>query len=234
MKKQDLLKLIKRRKSSRGLFDGNRSVKPAVLQEILEAATWAPTAHNMQNFKIVAIDNKSVLKKLSELKYAISPTFLKENYPQLSFTEAELKKRKTGILAKRFPPSWLTTEAQKGKLKQIPSKLGRQVSDESVLLLILYDPKRRAPDSKNDFLGVMSLGFMLENIWLMSTLHGVSIHIMSLFGNEPVKSEVKKMLNIPPSLDIALGCRLGYSSDDERMLRVRRDIKDFVSFNKYE
>ena len=233
MNEQALLQLIKERKSTRAPFDGNRPIDPVVLQIILEAATWAPTAHNMQNFEIVVIDDKSILTKLSELKSAVSPVFLQENYRQLSFTEEELKKKKTGILANQFPPAWLTPEAQQGKMNQPASKLGEQVGNGPVLLLILYDPNQRAPASEGDFLGVMSLGFMLENVWLMATAQGLALHIISAFGNEPLSSEVKKMLDIPSSLQITLGVRLGYPLKDTHRLRVRRDVKDFVSFNKY-
>ncbi|MCL1937755.1 MAG: nitroreductase family protein [Candidatus Azobacteroides sp.] len=234
MNEQELLQLMKERKSSRMLFDENRPIGAAVLQNILEAATWAPTAHNMQNFEIVVIDDKSVLTKLSELESAVSPVFLQENYRQLSFTEDELKKKKTGVLATQFPASWLTPEAQHGNLNQPASKLGEQVRRGPVLLLVLYDPNRRAPASENDFLGVMSLGFMMENLWLMAAVQGVSLHILSVFGNEPLSGEVKKMLNIPPKLQIALGVRLGYlSENDAHQLRVRREVNDFVRFNRY-
>jgi nitroreductase len=236
MNAKELLQLIKERKSSRAPFDGNRSIDPAVLQTILEAATWAPTAHNMQNFEIVVVDDKSVLMKLSEQKSSVSPEFLIENYRQLAFTEDELRKRKTGVLANRFPPSWLTPEAQQGKLHQPASGLGAMISNGPVLLLILYDPNRRAPASEGDFLGVMSLGFMLENLWLMATAQGVGVHIVSAFGNEPLSSEVKKMLGIPKELMITLGVRLGYpqAGKEDTLPRVRRDVEDFASFNKYK
>ena len=233
MNEQELLQLMKQRKSSRIPFDGNRPINSGVLQTILEAATWAPTAHNMQNFEIVVVDDKSVLTKLSELKSTVSSVFIQENYRQLSFTEDELETRKTGILASQFPSVWLTPEAQQGKLNQPASKLGEPVSTGPVLLLILYDPNRRAPASEGDFLGVMSLGFMLENLWLMATAQGVGLHIISAFGNEPLSSEVKELLNIPPALTIALGLRLGYPKEDDHRLRVRRDIADFVRFNQY-
>jgi len=233
MNAQELIQLIKERKSSRIPFDENRPVDPNTLQTVLEAATWAPTAHNMQNFEIIVVDDKSVLKKLSELKSSVSPVFLQENYPQLSFSEEELKKRKTGILASQFPPSWLSPEAQQGKLHQPASGLGKMVSNGPVLLLILYNPNHRAPASEGDFLGVMSLGFMLENLWLTATAQGLNVHIVSAFGNEPLANEVKNLLDIPSELMITLGIRLGYTEKDERRLRVRREVKDFVSYNQY-
>jgi len=58
MNAKEVLELIKSRKSSRGLFDENRPIDPATLQNILEAATWAPTAHNMQNFEIIVVEDE--------------------------------------------------------------------------------------------------------------------------------------------------------------------------------
>jgi len=234
MDTKELLNLMKARKSSGVLFDENRPIAPEVLRDILEAATWAPTAHNMQNFEIVAVNDKATLLKLSELKSAVSPVFLQENYPQLSFSEAELRQRKTGLLAAVFPPEWLSEEAQAGKLAPPPMGMGELISRGPVLLIVLYDPNRRAPASEGDFLGVMSLGFMLENLWLMAAAHGVSAHIVSAFGEEPLSDETKKALNIPETQNIALGVRLGYPEKDNEGLRVRRDIEDFVSYNSYK
>jgi len=234
MEEQDILELIKGRKSSRMPFDENRPIDPAVLKMILEAAAWAPTAHNMQNFEIVVVDDKSVLTELSKLKSPVSPVFIQENYPQLSFSEDEWKERKTGILAEQFPPEWLSEEARQGKLQPPASELGEQVRRGPVLLIILYDPNRRAPASEGDFLGVMSLGFMLENMWLTAAAYGIGFHILSVLGNEPLAAEVKKTLGIPRHLHIALSCRLGYPANDPPRLRVRRDLEDFVRYNRYE
>jgi len=234
MDAQALLELIKARKSSRGLFDENRPIDRDVLQNILEAARWAPTAHNMQNFEIVVVDDKSALTKLSELESTVSPVFLKENYSQLSFSEEELRKRKTGILAAQFPPAWLSEEAQGGKLTPPAGKLGESIRRGAVLLLILYDPSRRAPASEGDFLGVMSLGFMLENVWLMAEAQGIGLHVVSAFGNEPLSGKVKKLLGIPSGLELTLGIRLGYPVSEDNRPHVRRDVEGFVSYNRYK
>ncbi|MCL2510358.1 MAG: nitroreductase family protein, partial [Methanomassiliicoccaceae archaeon] len=104
MNENDVLQLIKQRKSSRGPFEAGRKVDPDAMNNILEAASWAPTAHNMQNFEIIVVDDKSLLKELSEMGSVVSSVFVKENYRQLSFSEDELKKKKIGILASQFPP----------------------------------------------------------------------------------------------------------------------------------
>lgn len=68
---QELIALIENRQSARGPFDPKRAIPAEDLEKILEAARWAPTAHNMQNFEIVVVDDKSLLAAISEIK--ISP-----------------------------------------------------------------------------------------------------------------------------------------------------------------
>jgi nitroreductase len=74
----------------------------------------------------------------------------------------------------------------------------------------------------------------MENMWLMANSLGISFHILSSLSAEPIENEVKKILNIPKKLNIAFTCRVGYpASAPAKYLRVRRDIKDFTSVNKY-
>ena len=66
----DILKLIRERRSSRIPFDLERPVAKEDLEKILEAARWSPTAHNMQNFEIIVVDDKEILKAIGNLKRA--------------------------------------------------------------------------------------------------------------------------------------------------------------------
>jgi nitroreductase len=67
----DLLELIKKRHSTRAAFDPDKKVAKNDLKKILESATWSPTAHNMQNFNILVIDNKDLLEKMVVKCYVI-------------------------------------------------------------------------------------------------------------------------------------------------------------------
>lgn len=90
----DVLKVIRERHSSRVPFDSNRLPSKEDLRKILEAARWTPTAHNMQNFDIVIVDDKKILDEIGNIKSDISEEFLRENYQQLSSSEEELCKRR--------------------------------------------------------------------------------------------------------------------------------------------
>jgi len=97
-----LVTLTQKRQSSRVLFDPKRKAPKKDLQKILEAARWAPTAHNMQNFEIVVVNDKKLLKKIAELLNPVSFTFVRKNYRQLSFSDVKLRR-----------PVGTTTESQR-------------------------------------------------------------------------------------------------------------------------
>jgi nitroreductase len=230
-----LLKLMQERQSVRMSFDTEHPIARQDLHQILEAGRWAPTAHNMQNFEIIIVDDEKLLESIGNIKRPISVTFIRENYQQLSFSEKELKRKKTGLLGTMFPPSWRDPDFRLNiNDKKKDSSMQRPFPKCPLMLFIVYDPGKRAPASEGDFLGILSLGCVMENMWLMSNSLGISFHIMSSLSSDTAEKEVKNILNIPENLKIALSCRLGYAdSKHAKYLRVRRDIKDFTKHNKY-
>ena len=111
-----MLKLIEKRQSTRIPFNSRRQVDKRILKQIIEAARWSPTAHNMQNFEIVVVDDTKILKAIGNIKSQISEDFLRENYQQLSFSKKELLSKKVGILGSGFPPSWrVSNKAGRGR-----------------------------------------------------------------------------------------------------------------------
>ena len=223
---ENLLKLIKGRQSVRGPFDRERPIVKKDLEKILEAGSWAPTAHNMQNFEVVVVDDKKLLESLGNINYTISETFIKENYQQLSFSEEEMKRKKMGILSTRFPVTMTTPESKQVEIAN--DFLGESIIGSAALMIVLYDYKRRAPASEGDFLGIMSLGCVMENMWLMAHSLGIGLQIVSSLSDDRVEKEVKSILEIPEQLKIAFSCRLGFPiSSKSECLRVRRDVEDF-------
>jgi nitroreductase len=227
---QSILKIIEERHSVRSPFDPTRPIAADELRQILEAARWAPTAHNMQNYEIVVVDDRKVLEALGSIKSTVSAVFIRENYEQLSFSEEELLRKKVGLLGIMFPPSWRTP----GSEPIVDEVRSPAFPDCATLLVVLYDPGRRAPASEGDFLGIVSLGCMTENMWLAAGSLGIDFQIVSPLANPPVEKEVKRILAIPEHLRVVFGIRLGYAaSASPRRLRVRRDIEDFSHHNRF-
>jgi nitroreductase len=223
----EVLKLIQQRHSDRVPFDETRKVSDQDLRQILEAGRWAPTAHNMQNFQVVVVDDRILLSAITAIERPISEAFVKENYQQLSFTEEELAQKKTGLLGTMFPSYMRTPGAV------IPSK-GMPSMPTPMLLFVLYDPRKRAPASEGDFLGIMSVGCVMENMWLAAHSLGISFHVVSSMSAPESAREIRKILGIPQHFQIAFACRLGYPAVVQgKYLRVRRDVESFAHRNRF-
>jgi len=231
----DILKIIEERRSSRVPFDRERPVAKQDLRKILEAGRWAPTAHTMQNFEILVIDDKKLLSAIGSIKSQASEVFIRENFQQLSSSRKELLRKKVGILGTGFPPAWRDPARLDEAVRDAkPRPLKETIQGSPMILIVFYDWRKRAPASKGDVLGIMSLGCVMENMWLMAQSIGISFHVMSVFSATDVERTVKRVLEIPEHMRIAFAIRLGYpKSAPTRYMRVRRDVKDFTHHNRF-
>jgi nitroreductase len=232
---RDLFEIMWQRHTCRAAFDLQREIREEDLQRILDAARWAPTAHNMQNFEIIAVDDKQRLAAIRALQLPPTETFVRESYHQLSLSEAELLRRRTGLSASMLPESWQEAEAAPGDCAAIHhSYVGRTIQECPLLLVVIHDSRFTASESEGDALGLMSLGCVMQNLWLMTESLGISMQILSAFGANAVEDQVQRILAIPKHMKIAFAARLGYPvTVPESYLRVRRKIQDFTHRNRY-
>jgi nitroreductase len=230
----EVLKVIIERHSSRVPFDPNKPISKENLNQILTAARWTPTGHNLQNYEIIVIDDKAALEKIGNVKSRVLEEFLRDNYEQLSFSKEELERKKTGILAAGFPPDWVDPN----KISQVaresaPIPLKNSIRGSPTLLMVFYDPRKKAPAQAVDVYGFISLGCLMENIWLAAQSFGISMQILSLSATVSVEKELKQILEVPEHLKIAYTIRLGYPTVQVKPLQVRREINSFTHHNKY-
>jgi nitroreductase len=71
-----LSKVIHARHSERGSFAPKQAPSENELQEILGAARWVPTAHNMQNFEVIVVDDRRRWRRSA----TCAAEFIRENY----------------------------------------------------------------------------------------------------------------------------------------------------------
>ncbi len=232
---RDMLDIMWQRHTCRSPFDPKRHITEADLQRILDAARWAPTAHNTQNFEVVAIDNERYLEAIREIELPPAETFIREDFRQLSLPDAEALRRTTGLTASMLPESWQeAAAAQGGAAAARLSYIGRSIQECPLLLVVLFDSRPTAPASDGRALDLMSLGCVMQNMWLMSENLGISMQILSALGTGGLEDRVRSILGIPAYLNIAFAARLGYPTDEsESYLRVRRRISEFTHRNRY-
>jgi len=114
----DMLKLIEQRYSVRVPFDPGHLIAEKDLRQILQAARWAPTAHNMQNFEIVVVDDRTLLDQIGMIPTQLPEAFLREHLALLSSSEEELREKRIGLLETTLP-GW-TRAPEKTAREAIP------------------------------------------------------------------------------------------------------------------
>lgn len=61
----NILQLIKKRRTIREYLD--KPIPEEVLNKIIEAGTWAPSAHNLQPWKFIVITDKDIIESLANI-----------------------------------------------------------------------------------------------------------------------------------------------------------------------
>ena len=233
---QDIIKVIQSRHSTRGAFDLTRSISRETQQLILEGAQWAPTPTNMQNFEVVVVDSKEQLDAIGRVPADMSEQFLRETYGLLSYSDAELREKKTGMLASSFPSAWTNPEAwnPESDYRSQLTFLGRAIGETPLMMFVVYDATKRAPGSEGDPVGLISLGCVLENMWLVCESLELGLHVLTVVSDGPVEHKLKDVLRVPANMKIAFACSIGYAADPlASYTRVRRDLNDFVHYNRF-
>jgi nitroreductase len=230
---RDLLEIMWQRHSCRAPFDPDRKIREHDLERILDAARWSPTVHNVQNFEIIVVDDKRRLTEICTIQLPPSEVFSVDDIQELSFSEAELLRHKTGLLAGMFPASWREEDREPdvdpGARR---TYLGRTIPACAVLLVVIYDNRMRC--AEGDTLGNMSLGCVMQNAWLMAESLGISAQVLSAVSEIEIADRVRRLLDIPGHMNVAFAVRLGYRGiASESHLRVRRKIEDFTHRNRY-
>jgi nitroreductase len=221
------------RHSARAPFDPQWHVTPRELAYLIEAARWSPTAHNMQNFQLVVVEDVRVLQELGRIVAPVTPLFIAENYRQLSWTEDELVARQTGLLGTKFPSSWRTDDPFKAPAHESRA-LDELIAGAPTVIVVIFDESTRAPASEHDRLGMISLGCVLENMWLIAQALQLAMQVVSTFAGEHVEPEVRRVLAVPDPWRIAFALRVGHALPESTTSpRVRRDVPRFVHRDRF-
>lgn len=99
--------------------------------------------------------------------------------------------------------------------------------------VVLYDATKRAPGSAGDVLGMMSLGCVLQNMWLMANSLGIGFQALSASSVPAVEQGAKEFLAVPDRMKGAYAVRAGHPVAPVAYLRVRREVAEFAHRNGF-
>lgn len=103
----NLLKLIKARRSIRHYK--NKKIKRNIIENILEAARWAPSVHNLQPWKFIVVEDKekikyiaSIMEKKADELFSGFNIVMRDTAKNIKKTNLLLLAYNTEIMVKKF------------------------------------------------------------------------------------------------------------------------------------
>ena len=232
----DVLEAIRSRHSNHHGFDAKHPLSALELQLLLEAAQLAPTFCNAQNFEILVVDDTQTLGQICELPADISSEYVHATFEHLRFGEKNWREGKVGLLAEDAPFMANTEDDWTGKdnLARQLARLGIQLDRHQTLLFALYDSAGLAPGSMDDHLQQISMGCVLQNLWLACVASGLGLTMMTVLSDRATEQRLRQILRIPENTRLGFTCAVGHSVDNSvPAVTVRRTLDQFVHRGKY-
>jgi coenzyme F420-0:L-glutamate ligase/coenzyme F420-1:gamma-L-glutamate ligase len=193
---------IKQRRSIRKYT--NQKVPETVVLEVLEAAIWAPSAHNAQPWQFIVLSDTVVKERLAEMMAACWAEDLGKDGKTITISERELKTR---------------------RFSNAPVLIVACLTLES---MYKYSDLKRQGNERD--LAMQSFGASLQNLLLVAYAHGLGGCWFSAPGF--CKEIVRQVLNIPDSVEPQAIVTLGYPNE-EASSSSRKPLKEVCFRNAW-
>jgi coenzyme F420-0:L-glutamate ligase / coenzyme F420-1:gamma-L-glutamate ligase len=181
----NLTEVIHTRRSIRRYLD--RPVPPALIDQLLKAATWAPSAHNRQPWRFVVIETSSVKAQLADrLGERLKADRLRDG-DSLDMIERDVQRSHDRIVA-------------------APSVI---VACLSLIDMDRYPDKRRSALEK--ITAIQSVANAVQNLLL--TAHDLGLGACWLCAPLFAPDVVRAVLDLPPDWEAQVMITLGYPAN---------------------
>jgi nitroreductase len=224
----DLSDAIRKRHTTNGAF-ADRPIDPIHKQLILELAARAPSHFNSQPWRFIVVEDAERRAALAEVAGSSMRQLMAEGrfwqqyrkFFRLSAEEAEATK--DGIHFDNMPAvlkpfaKYLFTErgAHMMNTFQVPRVLGNDarklVANSPMLMGIALSRELYKPEELTGLYTMISLGAVIQTIWLAATSVGMGFQFVSTPQEIPEQwALVSTLLGVPAEFELVVLFRLGY------------------------
>ena len=238
----DILEAIRSRRTANGAFE-DRPLAAADVRTILEMAACAPSHFNSQPWRFVVIQDDATRHKIAAIagesmqKLMAGGRFWQRYRKYFRFSKKDMDEKGDGILIDTMPAilkpfaKYIFTE-RGGEVMarfQVPRVLGNDarklVAGSPLILGITLDSSEYKSDDLSGMYSVISLGAVMQTIWLTATSLGIGMQFISTpMEVEGQWERIGQLLGIPSEHKLMVLYRLGYLSEE-----VRRPTIDWTS-----
>lgn len=237
----DLFDAIKNRRTTNTAF-ADKKVTQEHMELLVKMASHSPSHFNSQPWRFILIDDESIIKNIAKIagdsmvQLMDDGRFWKQYRKYFRFSEEEAEKTNDGIHIDHLPAflkpfsKSIFSEAG-GKIIsrfKVSRILGNDeeklVATSAVLFVILLTKDEYKKEELSGFYSVISMGAVIQTLWLTTTAIGMGMQFISTPGEIPENWEaISTMLNVPDDYEMMAIFRMGYI--DPEMKRPSIDWK---------
>jgi len=234
----EFLDVVRRRATTNGPFLPD-PVSEEHQRLLMEVAGRAPSQLNSQPWRFVVVEERETIETIARIsgesmtEAMAGGTFFDRYKPYFRFSEAEMERRRDGMLFDKLPAPLRPFTSQvftpRGqKLMnglRVPQTLGEEnrklVAGSPLLLGVMLDRAEYRPGELSSFYSVFSMGAAMENVWLTTVELGMGIQFISFPMEVPGRwQQIVDLLGVPDDLELMAVYRLGYLPVDQRRPRI--------------
>jgi nitroreductase len=230
----DLFEAIVNRKTTNTAFV-NKKVSQEHIETLVKMASHAPSHFNSQPWRFIVVEDENIIKNIAKIagdsmvQLMEDGRFWKQYMKYFRFSEDEIEKSKDGIHIDHMPkilrPFAKQIFSEKGgqvmaKLK-VPKILGKDeeklVAGSPILFVILLTKDEYKKEELSGFYSVISMGAVIQTLWLTTTALGMGMQFISTPGEIPENwKAISDMLHIPDEYEMMAIFRMGYVDKDTK------------------
>jgi nitroreductase len=221
-------------------------------------SSHCPSHFNSQPWRFIAVTDEKIIGSIAKIagdsmvQLMDDGRFWKQYRKYFRFSEEEMQKTKDGIHIDHLPavlkPFVRTIFSETGgkimaKFK-VPRILGNDeeklVASSPLLFVISLTKDEYKKEELSGFYSVISMGAVIQTLWLVTTALGMGMQFISTPGEIPEKwKEITTLLDIPEDFEMCAIFRMGYIDPDIKRPTIdwrssqRKGIEELAFSNKW-
>ena len=230
----DLFDAIITRKTTNTVF-ADRKVSREHKELLVKMASHSPSHFNSQPWRFILVEDDTIIKKIAKIagdsmvQLMDDGRFWKQYRKYFRFSEEEMEKTKDGIhidhlpvFLKPFAKSIFSETGGKVISKfKVSRILGNDeeklVATSPMLFVILLTKDEYKKEELSGFYSVISMGAVIQTLWLSTTAIGMGMQFISTPGEIPENwKEISDLLKVSDEYEMMAIFRMGYTDPDTK------------------
>ncbi len=228
----ELFDAIVNRKTTNTRF-ADKKVSPEHIELLIKMSSHCPSHFNSQPWRFIAVTDENIINDIAKIagdsmvQLMDDGRFWKQYRKYFRFSEEEIEKTKDGIHIDHLPavlkPFVKTIFSETGgkvmaKFK-VPRILGNDeeklVASSPLLFAIALTKDEYKQGELSGFYSVISMGAVVQTLWLVTTAIGMGMQFISTPGEIPEQwSKLSGILKIPVDYELCAVFRMGYVDEN--------------------